>query len=336
MDVLVCATQVPFQRGGLELHVENLVAALVDAGHRAEAVLVPAAWDQGRILDAPLAWRMLPLDADLVIPLNFPSYFARHPRKVVWLAHQHRAAYDGLGQPWSDFGTDDESLETHRTLLDWDTRALGEAERLFATSGVVADRLRRFNGLEATPLAHPPPLADLLAPRPAGAPGRHVLCATRLEANKRPGLFLEAMAASGSGVPGILAGRGTLATELEEQAARLDLGPRVTLAGFVPDAELVDLYADAVAVLYAPLDEDYGYATLQAFCAGVPVITTKDAGGVLEWVEHDVTGLVTDGSPAGLGAAVDRLVADPRLAARLGAAGRAKVADLSWSSVVAT
>ena len=84
MDVLVCATQVPFMRGGLELHVENLVAALVAAGHRSEAVLVPAAWDRERLLDAALAWRLVPLDADVVIPLNFPSYFARHPRKVLW------------------------------------------------------------------------------------------------------------------------------------------------------------------------------------------------------------------------------------------------------------
>ncbi|MCU1452769.1 MAG: glycosyltransferase [Acidimicrobiales bacterium] len=336
MDVLVCATQVPFQRGGLELHVDNLVGALQAAGHRAEAVSVPAAWDQNRLLDAPLAWRMLPLDADLVIPLNFPSYFARHPRKVVWLAHQHRAAYDGLGQPWSDFGLDDESLDVHRTLLQWDAHALAEAERRYATSAVVADRLRRFNGLSATPLHHPPPLADCLAPRPAGRPGAHILCATRLEANKRPEMFLDAMAASSSGVPGVLAGRGSLAEHVAARADELGLDGRVQLAGFVPDAELIDLFADATAVVYSPLDEDYGYVTLQAFLSGVPVITSADAGGVLEWVEHDVTGLVTDGSPDAMGAAIDRLVGDPRLAARLGAAGRARVANLSWEAVVAT
>ncbi|MDQ6697567.1 MAG: glycosyltransferase family 1 protein, partial [Actinomycetota bacterium] len=127
MDVLVCATQVPFMRGGLEQHVENLVLALTEAGHRSEAVLVPAAWDRERLLDAALAWRLVPLDADVVIPLNFPSYFARHPHKVLWLAHQHRAAYDGLGQPWSDFGLDDASIELHRQLVDWDTRVIGEA-----------------------------------------------------------------------------------------------------------------------------------------------------------------------------------------------------------------
>ncbi|HEY4375525.1 MAG TPA: hypothetical protein VGM93_00130, partial [Acidimicrobiales bacterium] len=252
MDVLVCATQVPFHKGGLELHVHNLVAALGAAGHQAEAVAVPAAWDQERVLDAALAWRMLPLDADLVIPLNFPSYFARHPNKVVWLAHQHRAAYDGLEQSWSDFGLDDASMEVHRTLVEWDTRALGEATRRYATSGVVAARLRRFNGLEATPLAHPPPLADQLHARPAGRSGQHVLCPTRLEANKRPALFVAAMAAARTKVPGILAGRGTLFGELAAMVADRGYASRVSLPGFVSDADLVELFADAAAVVYAP------------------------------------------------------------------------------------
>ncbi len=336
MDVLVCATQVPFMRGGLELHVENLVAALQDAGHRAEAVHVPAAWDKERLLDAALAWRMVPLDADVVVPLNFPSYFARHPRKVIWLAHQHRAAYDGLGQEWSDFGLDDDSIELHRQLVDWDTRVIAEAERRYATSGVVAARLRRFNGLEAEALHHPPPLADRLEPRSGGGPGKHVLCVSRLEANKRPGMFLDAIRASRSGAPGILVGRGTMAAELAHQVATSGLESRVELTGFVDDATLVDLLADAIAVVYSPLDEDYGYVTLQAFLAGVPVITASDSGGVLDWVTDGVTGYVTDGSPGAMGAAVDRLVADPNLAHRMGAAGRARVAGLSWERVVHT
>ena len=335
MDVLVCATQVPFMRGGLEMMVENLVDALRDAGHRAEAVSVPAAWDRDRVLDAASAWRMIPLDADVVIPVNFPAYFARHPRKVLWLAHQHRAAYDGLGQPWSDLGTDDTSLEIHRQLVDWDTRVLAESLSRFTISGVVADRLRRYNGLDASPLYQPPPLADRLKPR-AGGTGQHILCPTRLEANKRPGLFLDAMASMQRPIDGVLAGKGSLATELAESAERLGLADRVRMPGFVSDDELVDLFAEATAVVYAPYDEDYGFVTLQAFLAGVPVVTTDDSGGVLEWVEHGVTGLVTDGSPDALGAALDQLVADPELAARMGAAGRERVAALSWEQVVAT
>lgn len=333
MDVLVCATQVPFMRGGLELMVENLVTALRQAGHRAEPVAVPAAWDRERVLDAATAWRLLPLDADLVIPVNFPAYFARHPRKVVWLAHQHRAAYDGLGQSWSDLGLDDHGLEVHRQLVDWDTRVLGEAAARFTISGVVADRLRRYNGLDAEVLYQPPPFAEQLVPRRSGA-GSHFLCNTRLEANKRPGLFVEALAETRSAVPGILAGTGSLADELRARRDELGLADRLELTGFVADDVLVELFRDAVAVVYAPYQEDYGFVTLQAFLAGVPVVTTADAGGVLEWVRHEETGLVTDGSPGAMAAALDRLAADPELASTLGAAGRELVRDLRWERVI--
>ena len=59
-------------------------------------------------------------------------------------------------------------LEAQRLLTEWDTRVLGEATQLFSISGVVADRLARFNGLAAEPLYHPPPLFDSLHPGPFG------------------------------------------------------------------------------------------------------------------------------------------------------------------------
>ena len=134
----------------------------------------------------------------------------------------------------------------------------------------------------------------------------------------------------------VLAGRGSLADELAASADRLGIRDRLAMPGFVSDDALVELLRQATAVVYAPYDEDYGFVTLQAFLAGVPVVTTDDSGGVLEWVVHEETGLVTDGSPAAMGAALDRLVADPALARRLGAAGRDRVKDLSWDHVVST
>lgn len=333
MDVLVCGAQVPFTTGGAELHQDNLVRALREAGHRAELVRVPVAWEKDRLFDAPVAWRMLPMDADVVIATNFPSYFVRHPRKVVWLFHQHRGAYELADEDWSDIGPDDPSLETQRMLAEWDARALGEAERLFSTSHTVADRVARFNGLRAQPLYHPPPLADRLHPGPSGD---YVFCPTRLEHNKRPQHVLDAAVHSARGVRAVVAGRGSLRGQLLAQAEDAGVADRVTLAGFVSDEDLVDLYAGALAVVYAPHDEDYGYVTLQAFLAGKPVITSADAGGVMEFVEDGVTGIVTDGSPESFGRAADELAADPDLAARMGAEGRARVQHWSWSDVVST
>ena len=332
MDVLVCGAQKPFTYGGAEQHQENLVQAFRDEGHQAELVRLPVAWEKDRLFDAPLAWRLVPMDADLVVATNFPSYFVRHPRKVTWLFHQHRGAYELADETFSDIGMDDTSFEVQRRLAEWDGRALRESAALFTTSRTVADRLARFNGLDGTALYHPPPLADRLSPGPTGD---YLFCATRLEHNKRPEKVLQAALGSSRGVRAVVAGRGTLKGSLDELAGSGRPG-QIELLGYVDDTTLVDLFAGALAVLYAPLDEDYGYATLQAFLAGKPVITSHDAGGVLEFVEDGVTGLVTDGSPAQLAAAADRLAGDPEEAARMGAEGRRRVQAWDWPSVVRT
>jgi len=121
----------------------------------------------------------------------------------------------------------------------------------------------------------------------------------------------------------------------DDAAERLAPG-RLEMPGYVSDEASIAHFHDCLAVLYAPFDEDYGYVTLEAFLAGKPVVTTADAGGVLEWVEDGVTGLVTDGTPEGLGEAFDRLDADRELAAQMGRAGRARAEALGWDHVVAT
>jgi glycosyltransferase involved in cell wall biosynthesis len=329
MDIAVCGAQVPFTRGGAELHMENLCAALTAAGHRAELVRLPTAWDKARVFDSALAWRMVPMDVDLVVATNFPSYFVRHPNKVVWLFHQHRGFYDGADSSWSDVGLDDASLEAQRLMTEWDAAALGEARHVFSTSGVVAARLARYCGLVAEPLYHPPPLHDQLHP---GSFGDYVFCATRLERNKRPDLLAGALPHLRSDVRVSIAGTGSMRDELVGLAGgRAD---RLELTGFVDDASLVERYAGALGVVYVPFDEDYGYVTLQAFLAGKPVVTTTDAGGVLEWVQDGVTGFVVEPTSEAVADAIDRLAADPDGARAMGDKGRDRASGLRWDAVV--
>src|SRR5439155_7807750 len=103
-------------------------------------------------------------------------------------------------------------------------RVLEEADRVFTTSGVVADRLLRFNGLRATPLYHPPPLYEQLHPGPFGD---YVFCATRLERNKRPELMVEGIATSRSGARLVVAGSGTLEGELQALARKPSAADKV-------------------------------------------------------------------------------------------------------------
>jgi glycosyltransferase involved in cell wall biosynthesis len=336
--VLVCETQVPFVRGGAELLVRQLVDQLRRRGFETDRVSVPFKWyPKDEILAHAAAWRMLDLTesnsrpVDLVIGTKFPSYFARHPRKVCWLVHQHRAAYELAGTIYSDFGHDERDVGLKETLLALDERMLGECVGRYTISRTVTERLRRFNGLSSTPLYHPPLLAPRLTPGPSAG---YILSVARLEGNKRVDLLVRAMAHVPAATTLVLVGEGSHRDLIERAAAEAGVSGRVHFAGAVQDEALVTLYREALALAYVPFDEDYGLATLEAFLAAKPVVTAHDSGGTLEFVQHEVNGLVSAPDPAEIGAALTRLAADAGLAARLGDAGRTLALGITWDAVI--
>lgn len=336
--VLVCETQVPFVRGGAELLVQQLVDQLRLRGFETDRVSLPFKWyPKGEILAHAAAWRLLDLTesngrpVDLVIGTKFPSYFARHPRKVCWLVHQHRAAYELAGTVYSDFGHDEQDVGIKARLMALDEQMLGECVARYTISRTVTERLRRFNAIESTPLYHPPLLAPRLTPGPSA---NYVLSVARLEGNKRVDLLVRALARVPEPIMLVLVGEGTHRALIERTAAEAGVTARVRFAGAVNDDTLVSLYRDALALAYVPFDEDYGLATLEAFLAAKPVVTAEDSGGTLEFVRHDVNGLVSAPTPDGIGAALARLAGDRALAARLGEAGRALAMGITWDAVV--
>ncbi len=336
--VLVCEARVPFVQGGAEYHVRELVRQLKRHGHDAELVSVPFKWyPKAEVLRHAAAWRLLDLTEsngraiDLVIATKFPTYFARHPNKVAWLIHQHRAAYELAGTPYSDFEHTEEDVALRERLVALDTAMLGECRRVFANAGNTAARAGRFNGIPAEALYHPPRLADRLHAGPAGG---YVLSVGRLEAVKRVDLIIRAMTHVPSELKLIVAGAGTQARALEALAESAGVAPRVRFLGDVGDDRLVDLYAGALAVIYPPYDEDFGYVTLEAFLAHKPVVTTTDAGGPNEFVVHGEHGLVAAPDPQAIGEAIAELAADPARARALGEAGYERARLVSWDGVI--
>src|SRR5437773_2416534 len=337
--VLVREAKVPFVRGGAELHVEGLVNELRRQGYHAEPASIPFKWyPKQELLAQAAAWRLVDLSEangeriDTVIATKFPTYFVRHPHKVTWLFHQYRAIYDLIGTPYSDFTHSESDVRLRDRLIALDTEVLAESVRLFTNGRNTAARLARFNGIAAQPLHHPPPLAGKLRPGPYGD---YVLSVGRLEGNKRVDLIIRALGYADRTIRLLVVGEGPLRDELRQTAAASGVADRVTFATDVDAAHLIELYSNALGVVFPPFDEDYGYVTLEAFLAHKPVITTTDAGGPLEFVEDGITGFVSEPAPEPLGAAIARLAADRAKARALGDAGYERARSITWDGVVA-
>ena len=337
--IVVCEAQVPFVRGGAEHHVRALVDQLCRHGYQAELVSIPFKWyPPEQLLAHAAAWRLADLSEsngrsiDLVIASKFPTYFVRHENKITWLIHQHRAAYELCGTIYSNFAHTEADVGLRESLMRLDREMLGECRRLFANARNTADRLAKFNGLTAEPLYHPPPIADRLVP---GAYRDYVLFVGRLESIKRPDLAVRSMCAVDPPTRLIVVGEGSERRRTEALAEKLGVSDRVVFEGSVDEQRLIDLYRDALAVLYAPFDEDFGYVTLEAFLARKPVITTLDAGGPLEFVEDGVNGFVCAPAPEAVAAAINRLAADRAKAASLGLAGFERARSITWDGVIA-
>jgi glycosyltransferase involved in cell wall biosynthesis len=338
LKVLVLESQTPFVHGGAEILSRELLGALRARGYEADLVSMPFR-DSPRdeLLAHAAAWRLIDLTRaldrpiDAVVATKFPTYFVRHPHKVAWLVHQHRAAYELCGTPFSDFEHTERDVGLRKRLIDLDTEMLGECRGLFSIARTVSARLQKYNQLAATPLYHPPRLAASIR---AGAYGDYFLLVSRLEKVKRIDLAIEGLARARGNARLVIAGDGSERGALAARIAALGLADRVRLAGRVEDAALIELLAGARALLFTPFEEDYGYVTLEAFLARKPVITTTDAGGPLEFVEHDVNGLVAEPSPEAIGASIAHLAADASAAARLGEAGYARARRITWDGVV--
>ena len=336
--VLVCEARVPFVHGGAELHVTGLVDQLRRHGYRAERASVPFKWyPKEELLSQAAAWRLIDLSEangepiDTVIATKFPTYFVRHPNKVTWLFHQYRAIYDLCGTPFSEFTHCEADVRLRDKLMALDNEVLSESTRIFANARNTAARLAKYNGLTAEALYHPPPLAGKLR---SGSLGDYVLSVGRLEANKRVDLVIRALARADRATRLVIVGEGPLRASLEATAVAEGVADRVVFAGGVAEPQLVDFYAGALAVVFPPFDEDYGYVTLEAFLARKPVVATTDAGGPLEFVEDGVTGFVTEPTAEAIGAAIATLAAARSRAQALGDAGYDRASRITWDGVV--
>lgn len=344
MRILIATAQVPFVSGGAEAHAEGLRAALSTEGHAAEIIRVPfKSYPPERIPEQMLACGLLDVTEscgariDLLIGLKFPAYLIPHPNKVLWVLHQYRMAYELWDHPLAAELIHFPRGKQVRALIQAaDRHLIPQAKAVFANSLTVAARLQRDCDVDATPLYHPPPHAEQFS---STAYEDYLFFPSRLNHLKRQALVLRALAHTRLPVRVRFAGCAdapAFLQELQALASTLGVAHQVEWLGLVDEEEKRRQYAQALAVVFPPEDEDYGYVTLEAMLSSKAVITCTDSGGPLEFVRHEQTGLVVDPTAAALAEALDRVWASRAQARAWGEAGRAhyQALRISWRAVV--
>ena len=170
------------------------------------------------------------------------------------------------------------------------------------------------------------------AARPAPLVTR-LLSVSRLVEKKGIGDAIRAVARTSAPVEYVVAGDGPLRAELKALARELGVASRVRFVGAQARSEVAVLLEQAdvfIAPSVTAADGDIEgipVSIMEAMAVGLPVISTQHSA-IPELVDDGATGLlVPERDAAALAGCIDALASDPDRRARMGTAGRARVAD---------
>ena len=340
MNILIAAVQVPFTRGGAEILVDGLQRELRARGHTVDILQLPfSAHPQSQLLSNCALWRAIDCTqfngktVDLVIATKFPSYYLRHPNKVVWLVHQHRQMYELHGGRFGDFTGEEESEALRQMLTDADVRALGEAQSIYTISPNVTARLQRYLGIPSEVLTPPLPLGERYY---SGTAGDYILSVGRICSIKRVDLMIKSLPQVDGRLRLKVVGKSDepgIDDYLQSEIRKHNLESRIDFLGRVSEEELLRLYAESFAVYYAPFDEDYGFVTLEGLASGKPIITATDSGGTLAFVKDGENGVVVAPTEAGIAGGINSLLLNPSLYEAMAARAKESYRINTWDDV---
>lgn len=331
----------PPPEGGMANQCRQLSALLADDGVVAEIVRTNApyrpAWI-GRVRVLRALFRIVPFLTELwsaagrvhVVHVFANSGWAWHlfAAPAVWIARLRGTPvivnYRGGGA--------EAFLAGHPPLV---ARTLAMADALVVPSGFLVDVFRRF-GLAAKTI---PNIVDLARFAPGAArvtPPFHVVVTRNLEPIYDIGTAIEALAhvvARGGDARMTVAGVGPERAALEALARSLPIADRVTFAGRVEAERIGALYRGADVMVNPSTVDNMPNAVLEAFAAGVPVVST-DVGGIPHIAHHERTALLVPPRDAvAMGDAMLRVMNDPALRAHLTRNGVEEAKRYAWPQV---
>ena len=323
------------ERGGAEAFFAGLLGGLRAIGVKADEVAVPI--DESTFETVMASYgRCYDLDLrnyDLVISTKAPTYMLRHPCHVSYLVHTLRVFYDRFA---AEFGDGTPELKRQQALIHQLDRSALHPRRVRRHFTIGHTNYRRLIDADAfwkhipyEVLHLPATVTGFKRPRP----GKYFFLPGRLHRWKRVDLVIEAMRRLERNVPLKIAGTGEDEAHLRAVAGG---DRRIQFLGRVTDAQLVDLYAGAIAVPFVPVQEDYGLVMIEAFNARKPVVTCSDSGEPVHFVKQGVNGFVVEPDVDALAGALTSFIDQPERATEMGERGFQGVAHIRWDSIATT
>ena len=337
--------------------IERLMLALVARGHGVH-VVAPA--DQGRggkelrhhipvtrVRYAPAGWETLAYRGTMVAAVRSPqgvvaasSLVLRLRRAVsqvcaagnIDLIHAQWWIPAGISawlarKPYvvTLHGTDVMLLDRSRAARHIARRVLESAAAVTAVSTFLVERAAHACGISLGKIVVQPMPLDVKAFNRASRGGGGVVTVGRLSTQKRIDLLLMAMAElrrNGNPLPLTIVGEGPERNALERRANDLGIGSNTRFLGAVPPERLQEAIDDADVFAFPAVGEGLGLAAAEALLLGIPVVASRDGGGVTDIVPRSGAGrLISAENPRELSNAIAELAGNAdsrRLAAEAG------------------
>lgn len=360
MHIGIDAHAIGAQQGGNETYIRNLIRALaaLDADNRYTIYLAnaqaAAEWQNGFVAQHPnFSVRLLPPPTPLVrVPVFLTYELRRRPVDVLHVQYTappfcnapvvatiHDLAFEHLPETFTRRGSLQLKLTVRRTarraariatVSEYSRQDLLRTYRL-APEKVVTT----YNGIEPHFTAQPRAADEAAQVRQRFGIAREFLLAVgSLQPRKNLERLIRTYARLRREQPDfapqlVIVGRKLwLAESIFAEVSRQPWASDVILTGYVSDDDLPALYRTASAFVYPSLFEGFGLPPLEAMACGTPVITSNISS--LPEVAGSAALLIDPLNEQELAAALQRILNDQPLRARLRAEGVRQAAKFTW------
>lgn len=205
-----------------------------------------------------------------------------------------------------------------------DYLSVRKVNQIVGNSYNVEKRVNKFYKREATFFHHGINLKDYKV----GKYENYILAPGRLEINKRSKEIVKSMSfVKNKNIKLVIVGNGKMTNEIKEMVKQYK---NIKFKGFVPMKELQKLYSNCLAVMYIPINEDYGYVPVEAAASGKATIGVNE-GGLKETIIHNKTGFLIDKiTPKKVAEKIDFLTNNKKVAIKMGKAAKKHSKNFSW------